>query len=104
MEPLSDQFNNDQLMKDFKSVVADVEALLKATADTGGDKLAEVRARAEASLDAVKAIIGDTQESVLAKTKEVAKATDDYVQENPWRSIGLAACVGLVIGLLISRR
>ncbi|MCF8185553.1 MAG: YqjD family protein [Sulfuritalea sp.] len=104
MEPLSDQFNNDQLMKDFKSVVADVEALLKATADTGGDKLAEVRARAEASLDAVKATIGDTQESVLAKTKEVAKATDDYVQENPWRSIGLAACVGLVIGLLISRR
>jgi ElaB/YqjD/DUF883 family membrane-anchored ribosome-binding protein len=104
MEPLSDQFNNDQLMKDFKSVVADVEALLKATADTGGDKLAEVRARAEASLDAVKATIGDTQESVLAKTKEAAKATDDYVQENPWRSIGLAACVGLVIGLLISRR
>jgi len=46
----------------------------------------------------------DTQETVLAKTKEAAKVADDYVQENPWRSIGLAAGVGIVIGLLIGRR
>ncbi|MEI7574430.1 MAG: hypothetical protein RLZZ541_919 [Pseudomonadota bacterium] len=104
MEPLSDQLNEDQLIRDFKSVVADVEALLKATANTGGDKLAEVRAKAETSLGVVKATMGDTQANLLAKTKETAKAADDYVQENPWRSIGLAASVGLVIGLLISRR
>ncbi len=104
MEPLSDKFNNDQLIQEFNSVVADLEALLIATADTGGDKLAQVRAKAQASLGAVKASMGETQASVMAKTKEAAKAADDYVQENPWRSIGLAASVGLVIGLLISRR
>ncbi|MSP86936.1 MAG: DUF883 domain-containing protein [Methylotenera sp.] len=104
MEPLSDQFNEDQLSKDFKAVVADVEALLKATANTGGEKLAVVRAKAEASLGAVKTTMVDTQATVLAKTKEAAKATNDYVQENPWRSIGLAASVGVVIGLLIGRR
>ena len=66
--------------------------------------MAAVRARAEASLGAVKATMTDTQETVLAKTKEAAKVADDYVQENPWRSIGLAAGVGIVIGLLIGRR
>jgi ElaB/YqjD/DUF883 family membrane-anchored ribosome-binding protein len=34
----------------------------------------------------------------------VARATDDYVHEHPWRAVGAAAGVGLIIGLLISRR
>ena len=85
-------------------MVADAEALLKATANQGGEKLAEVRAKTEKSLKAAKAGIADAQSVVIAKTKEAAKVTDEYVHENPWRSIGFAASVGLVVGLLIGRR
>jgi ElaB/YqjD/DUF883 family membrane-anchored ribosome-binding protein len=46
----------------------------------------------------------DVQAEVVARTKAAAKATDDYVHENPWRSVGLAASVGVVVGLLIGRR
>lgn len=104
MEKLSDQFNQDQLINEFKTVVADAEALLKATANTGGDKLAEIRAKAEESLGVAKARMMDVQAEVVARTKAAAKATDDYVHENPWRSVGLAASVGVVVGLLIGRR
>ncbi|MDP1766662.1 MAG: DUF883 family protein [Methylotenera sp.] len=104
MEKLSDQFNKDHLINEFKVVVADAEALLKATANTGGEKLAEVRARAEESLSIAKARMLDAQAEVLARSKAAAKATDEYVHENPWRSIGLAASVGVVVGLLIGRR
>lgn len=104
MEKLSDQFNQDQLINEFKTVVADAEELLKATANTGGDKLAEIRAKAEESLGVAKARIMDVQAEVVARTKVAAKATDDYVHENPWRSVGLAASVGVVVGLLIGRR
>lgn len=104
MEKLSDQFNQDQLINEFKTVVADAEALLKATANTGGDKLAEIRAKAEESLGVAKARMIDVQAEVVARTKAAAKATDDYVHENPWRSVGLAASVGVVVGLLIGRR
>ena len=48
--------------------------------------------------------MADAPASVLNKAKEAATAADDYVQDNPWRSIGLAASVGLIVGLLISRR
>lgn len=99
MEKLS-----DDLITDFKVVVADAEALLKATANQGGDKLAEVRAKAEESLRIAKARMADAQEALLAKTREAAKATDVYVHENPWKAVGVAAGVGLVIGLLIGRR
>jgi ElaB/YqjD/DUF883 family membrane-anchored ribosome-binding protein len=104
MEKLSDQFNKEQLINEFKVVVADAEALLKATANTGDAKLSELRAKAEESLGIAKERIMDIQTEVLAKTKAAAKATDAYVHENPWRSIGFAASLGVVVGLLISRR
>lgn len=104
MEKLSFEVTKEQLIDDFKVVVADAEALLKATANQGGEKMAEVRAKAEESLRVVKHRMEEAQAALLVKTKAAAKATDVYVHENPWRAIGAAAGVGLVIGLLIGRR
>lgn len=108
MDKLSDQFNKDRLINEFKVVVADAEALLKATANTGGEKLAEVRAKAEKSLSIAKAGMVDTQTVVVARAKEAAKATDIYVHNNPWKVIGSSAgvslVIGVVVGLLIGRR
>jgi len=98
------EVTSEQLIADFKVVVSDAEALLKATANQGGDKLAEVRAKAEESLRVVKARMADAQNAMIAKTKAAAEATDVYVHENPWQAIGVAAGVGLAIGYLIGRR
>lgn len=94
----------EQLINDFKVVVADAEALLKATAGQGGEALAAVRGRVEESLAAAKAKMADAQAALVVKTKAAAKATDEYVHMHPWGAVGVAAGVGLVIGLLIGRR
>jgi ElaB/YqjD/DUF883 family membrane-anchored ribosome-binding protein len=104
MEKLIDEASKEQLVNDFKVVVADTEALLKATASQGGEKLAEVRAKTEKSLNIAKARIADAQSVVIAKTKEAAKVTDEYVHDHPWKSVGTAAAIGVVIGLLIGRK
>ena len=104
MEKLFDEAAKEQLIADFKVVVADAEALLKATANQGGEKLAEVRAKAEESLKVAKARMEEAQAALLVKTKAAARATDAYVHKNPWQAIGAAAGVGVVIGLLIGRR
>ncbi len=104
MENISDDVTSDQLIADFKVVVADAEALLKATANQGGEKLAEVRAKAEESLRVVKARMAEAQAVMIAKTRAAAKATDVYVHDNPWQAIGVAAGLGLAIGWLIGRR
>ncbi len=96
--------SKDLLIDDLKVVVSDAEALLKATANQGGEALAAVRAKAQESLAIAKDKLADTQEALLARSKAAARATDEYVHENPWRSIGIAAGVGLVVGLLIGRR
>jgi len=99
MEKLS-----DEMIADFKEVVADAEALLTATANQGGEKMVELRAKAEKSLKIAKARIVEIQATLVVKTRVAAKATDVYVHENPWKVIGGAAGVGLVVGLLIGRR
>jgi ElaB/YqjD/DUF883 family membrane-anchored ribosome-binding protein len=96
--------SSEQLISDFKAVVADAEALLKATANQGGEELDAVRARAEESLRVVKSRIAAEQVALMAKTREMAVAADHYVHDSPWTAIGLAACVGLMIGLLNGRR
>ena len=104
MKQISDEVTSEQLITDFKVVVADAEALLKETANQGGEKLAQVRAKAEESLRVVKARMAEAQEALIVKTKEAAKATDVYVHENPWQAIGVAAGLGLLIGWLMGRR
>lgn len=108
MSRLFDDATKEQLITDFNAVVADAEALLNATASQGGEKMAEVRAKTEESLRVVKSKIADAQAALRVKTKAAARTTDAYAHENPWKvvavSAGVAAAVGLAIGLLIDRR
>jgi len=94
--------SRDKLITDLKAVLADADDLLKITADNATGKIAEARTQMKVRLDAVK---GRLAESELAEVaKQAAKTTDTFVQENPWKSAGIAAGVGLVLGLLIGRR
>ena len=102
-ENLSD-VTKEQLIHDFKAVVADAEALLKAPAGQGGETVATIRAKVEESLATAKVKMADAQAALVDKTKAAAKATDEYVHVHPWQAIGVAASVGMVVGLLIGRR
>jgi ElaB/YqjD/DUF883 family membrane-anchored ribosome-binding protein len=94
----------DKLIADFKLVVADAEELLRLTANQAGDKAGEMRARVQEHLVAAKARLADAETAVRDNAKAMAHATDDYVRDNPWRAVGIAAGIGLVVGLLIGRR
>lgn len=98
------QETRDRLVTDLKVVLADAEELLKLTASDAGGKLAEVRERLGEHVGSARQRLGEFEEVVMARTKEVAKATDDYVHKNPWQSIGVAAGVAFLLGMLSSRR
>ena len=94
----------DKLMEDLRLVVTDAEELLKATAGQAGEKVAVARARAAESIDAAKARIAQAGYAAAAQTREAATAADDYVHDNPWTAVGVAAAVGVVIGILIAKK
>lgn len=97
-------FNKKEIMKEVEDVVFYAEALIEATANKGDKKLDELRNKVTDSLMTVKTKLGDAEDGLIARTKASAKAGDTYVHDNPWRSIGFAASVGVVLGLLLGRR
>jgi ElaB/YqjD/DUF883 family membrane-anchored ribosome-binding protein len=94
----------DQLIDDLHTVIRDAESLLKATAAQTGEKIEAVRARAEKSVQQAKARLADVEAEALRRAQALADDADQYVRHNPWQAVGIAAGVGLVLGLLISRR
>lgn len=96
--------SKDKLVQDFRAVVADAEELLKATASQAGEKVAVARERIQDSLHNAKVKLAEAEDVIVQRSKQAARATDDYVHENPWQAVGIAAGFGLVIGLLIGRR
>ena len=94
----------EHLAADMKSIIADAEELLKATASATGERISAARARAEESLKSARERLANLDDAALAQVKEVAKTADDYVHEHPWGAVGIAAVAGLLLGVLISRR
>ena len=80
------------------------EELLREAAQSTGDRAAELRERAVASLKSTREALLVAQETARVKGRHAVRATDNDVHENPWQSVGIAAGVGLVLGLLIGRR
>ena len=100
----SNNVSKDKLVADLKVVVADAEELLRATASQAGEKVSAARERIQASLASAKVKLTEAEQALLEKSKLAAKATDEYVRENHWQAVGVAAAAGLVLGVLISRR
>jgi len=100
--------SKDRLYDEFNSVVTETEQLLKSVATAGGEKADALRGGVADGIAAASERLDKLRLDALAQASSAADATDDYVQSNPWRAIGIAAAVsglaGLVAGLLIARR
>jgi ElaB/YqjD/DUF883 family membrane-anchored ribosome-binding protein len=85
---------------DMGTLAEHARALMAATADVAGEKVAEARKRLAAALDRGKEIYGRVRE----KSIDCAKVTDEVVHEHPYQAIGIAFGLGAIVGYLISRR
>lgn len=101
---MQSQADQEALMSDLQEVLSDTEAMLKDVSDNKEGMSPALRERIAANLRSVKAKLAETEQLVTEKAKVAAKATDAYVHDNPWQSVGVAAGIGFLIGLLVSRR
>ena len=98
------QINSENLIGDFKALMADAEDLIKATASHNDGPLGEIRSKAMETLNSAKESLSSVEGTVTEKAKIVAERTDEFVHRNPWEAVGVAAGIGLLVGLFIRRR
>lgn len=96
--------NKEKLISDMRVVIGDAEEILRATAGAAGEKMGEMRQKIEVSLRDARARLADAEAVVVDKAKAACNATDDFVHDHPWQAVGVAAAVGLALGVLIGRR
>jgi ElaB/YqjD/DUF883 family membrane-anchored ribosome-binding protein len=94
----------DQLVDDFAAVLSEAEDMLKRASNETGDRARDLRAQVEAKLLAAKLRLQEMQGDAVDRARDAARATDDYVHDNPWQAVGVAAAVGFVVGMLMTRR
>jgi ElaB/YqjD/DUF883 family membrane-anchored ribosome-binding protein len=87
-----------------RNFLDNVEDLTRALKDVDTPDIAKVRAKVKIALSAAKSALTDTATQLRGQAQQAGKRTDTYVRDNPWQVIGIAALVGLAVGVFASRR
>lgn len=101
---MSIESTRDKLVEDFGTVLSEAETLLDKAGKETGERARDLRAQVESKLQAAKSRLKDLEAEATDRAREAARVTDDYVHDHPWQSIGVAAAVGFVVGLMMNRR
>ncbi|MFC0252648.1 DUF883 family protein [Massilia consociata] len=89
---------------DVKALVRDAQSMLTAAAALTGEKADELRNRGMEMLDRALGKAGRYQDQALERSKELAHEADVYVRDNPYRTLVVAAGIGIALGILLSRK
>jgi ElaB/YqjD/DUF883 family membrane-anchored ribosome-binding protein len=88
----------------INSFIENVEDLTHALKDVDTPEIARVKAKVKIALAAAKSALSDGAAQVRSQARQVTKTTDTYVRDNPWQVVGIAALIGIAVGIVASRR
>lgn len=89
---------------EFRSFIADVEDLIRATTPMAGEDLTRARAKLDQRIAAARESIAGISGDMADQARRVARTTNGYVHENPWQAVGIGAALGLLLGVVLARR
>lgn len=94
----------EDFVQQVKNSLDEAERMLQQAAEATGEKAEELRETAMRSLRRTREHLYTTQDELMARGRRAMRVTDDYVHDNPWRAVGMAGLIGVLIGALICRR
>ena len=94
----------DDLRAELKTLADTLEEVLNSSTDKSKEEIGKLRSKAESALKESRVRLGETSDAIVRQTRETAARADEYVRENPWTGVGIGAAVGLVLGVLLTRR
>ncbi|GGD22465.1 DUF883 family protein [Franconibacter helveticus 513] len=101
---MSKDTTTDHLRAELKSLADTLEEVLSSSGDKSKEEMSKLRSKAERALKDTRSQLSDTGDIIAKQTREAAARAEDYVRANPWTGVGIGAAVGVVLGMLLTRR
>jgi len=101
---MSKDTTSENLRAELKSLADTLEEVLSSYADKSKDEVSKLRSKAEKALKESRYRLGETGDVLAKQTREAAARADEYVRDNPWTGVGIGAAIGVVLGVLLTRR
>ena len=92
------------ISREFQTLISDAESLLKQTTGSASGQSEELRNRINANIERAKGLLKDSESNLRDQGQAARQATEDYLHQHPWQSLGIAAGVGFLLGLLSAPR
>ena len=101
---MSKEHTTEHLRAELKSLSDTLEEVLSSSGEKSKEELSKIRSKAEQALKQSRYRLGETGDAIAKQTRVAAARADEYVRENPWTGVGIGAAIGVVLGVLLSRR
>jgi ElaB/YqjD/DUF883 family membrane-anchored ribosome-binding protein len=96
--------NIKTVRNDMRTLIKDAQDLFREATSNTGVKAEDLRNKGLTLLDTAMERAQEVQAAAVETGKEVAQTTDEFVQENPWAAVAIAAGAGLFLGMLFGRK
>lgn len=96
--------NSEQLVHDLRAVMHDAQQLLDSGVAGCSAQASQARQRLEAAIGEVRQSWATCQPNVRQRLSQWQHASDEYVHQHPWTTVGVAVGMGVAVGWLLSRR
>ena len=96
--------SSDAITDEFRNFFGDVQELMRQVAHDADPALIQLRAKVETAMASVKATLASSQEQIGRQARSALQGSDRYVRAQPWQAVGIAALVGVVLGVVVARR
>ena len=89
---------------ELRNFIADIEDLITSMTSLSGEDLERAKEKLALRIEAAKESLTEVSNQIADRARQSARATDTYVHDHPWQSVGIGAILGLLVGLAVSRR
>jgi ElaB/YqjD/DUF883 family membrane-anchored ribosome-binding protein len=96
--------DGEDIASDLKQMVGDAEQLLKKAGQAGSREYDSALRKATEQLRRAKDEFLRLEGEAVLQAKYVSRLADQQVHQHPYVAMGLAASVGVLVGMLIARR
>lgn len=96
--------SRNAIKEELRQLMEDVEELIRRVGDAADPELDRLRSKVQIAITSAREAIDSRTEWPRQRAREAVAAGAAYVREQPWQVAGVAAVVGIAVGLLLLAR